>query len=76
MTHHVRKREESHGPPKLLVGLLFVASGVLLSVQLVGKDIMGIKIPSPILEVLCAAGSIIGGLYIMWRAVYRERIYV
>ncbi|MBN2422791.1 hypothetical protein JXB41_06180 [Candidatus Woesearchaeota archaeon] len=75
-SRHPRRISHSGGLPiKLILGILFSISGLLLFIQLIGKSI-GFNVPSIILEYICAVGSVLGGLYMLWRTIWRPRIYV
>jgi hypothetical protein len=68
-----------HLPLKFIVGIISIPSAILLLLKIIGIDVfMNIPsiIPYPILEIICALGSIYGGLYMVWRTIWKPRVYV
>lgn len=64
-----------HFPSQMLLGCLFIVFGVLLLLKKIGKDYLPF-LPEDILVYGCIAGTIIGGLHMIWAKIWRPRIYL
>jgi hypothetical protein len=62
-------------PQQFLLGLLFLAFGILLILKLIGKDYVPF-IPKEVFVWICAVGSVVGGFYLIVTQLIRPRIYV
>ena len=68
-TSHVRL------PFQFLLGIIFLAAGALLILKYFGKDYLPFM-PEPLLVVICALGSVLGGFYLILVRIWRPRIYI
>jgi hypothetical protein len=79
MATHIRPSSNTGGhfhlPQQFLLGLFFLAFGVLFILKLIGKDYVPF-IPKEVFVWICAVGSIIGGFYLIVTQIWRPRIYV
>jgi hypothetical protein len=80
MAAHIRPSSNIGGhfhlPQQFLLGLFFLAFGILFILNLIGKNYLPFKIPQEVFGWICAVGSIIGGFYLIVTQLWRPRIYV
>jgi len=62
-------------PGMIFFGFLFIASGALLLFKQMNTTALEF-LPDQILIYICSTGSIFGGLHMIYRKVWRPRIYV
>ena len=77
---NIRQRPKSHGghftyPMQMLLGLLFLGAGSLLLLKKFGLDYISF-LAEEIFVYICAVGSVLGGLYLIWHKLWRPRIYI
>lgn len=60
-------------PGQFFLGFVFMGFGALLFLKMIGKDYLPI-IPKEILIYIAAAGSVIGGFYLVVTHIWRPRL--
>jgi len=72
-----RQTSGSHAgiPLQLPLGILFTVGGALLLLKKAGRDYLPF-IPEEVIIYIVAIGSLIGGLYLIWKRLWRPRIYL
>ncbi|AJF61889.1 hypothetical protein QT06_C0001G1062 [archaeon GW2011_AR15] len=62
-------------PAQFILGFLFLATGALLLLKKLGNDLIPF-IPESVLIYICAGGSVLGGIYLIFHKLYRPRLYL
>ncbi|MBN1502910.1 hypothetical protein JW930_05170 [Candidatus Woesearchaeota archaeon] len=59
--------------PKLIIGLIGIGSSVIMLMQLIGRDTL--QLPKPFLEYVTGVCCILGCGYMVFRSIWKPRIY-
>ena len=74
-SHRGPRTSHASFPAQLLLGLLFMAAGLMLLAKKIGADFVP-YVPEILLVYVCAIGGIVGGLYLIIHKIYRPRLYL
>ncbi len=64
-----------HLPMQFILGLLFLATGILFFLKQIGQNFLPF-LPEQIFTYIMAIGSVLGGFYLIVHKIWRPRIYL